>query len=471
MNKKRGLSVLLVLMLAFSTFGVYADEHMEEETNTIVDIAVANEDFGTLVAALTEAELVETLQGEGPFTVFAPTNEAFADLLEALKIEAVDLLAHPQLTDVLLYHVVEGKVMSSDLEDGMEAPTVGGENVTISLEDGVFVNESEVIQPDIEADNGVIHVINSVLVPESFVLEAEEEEEIVVEEEILEEEESVIEEAVRKTIVLKEGEDQAMVNGQTMTLPLAPYMVEDRTLIPLRFVSEALGYEVRWDGEARKVTILDQEETFVEMTIGVISATVRGTEVEMHVAPEIHPGTDRTVVPLRFVSETLGYHVHWDDETHDITITSVVAEDEPMEETNTIVDIAVGNESFSTLVAALQAADLVETLQSEGPFTVFAPTDEAFAALLEDLEIEAADLLAHPQLGEVLLYHVVAGTVMSGDLVDGSEVATAGGETIMFDLEDGVFVNESEVVQSDIEADNGVIHVINKVLVPESFEL
>ncbi len=122
-------------------------------------------------------------------------------------------------------------------------------------------------------------------------------------------------------------------------------------------------------------------------------------------------------------------------------------------------------------MAALVEADLVETLQGEGPFTVFAPTNEAFADLLEALEIEAADLLAHPQLADVLLYHVVSGAVMSGDLVDGMEVATAAGETITIDLEDGVFVNESEVVAADIEADNGVIHVINAVLVPESFEL
>ncbi len=81
---------------------------MEGETNTIVDIAVADENFSILVAALMEADLVETLQGEGPFTVFAPTDDAFLELLAALEIEAADLLAHPQLADVLLYHVVSG---------------------------------------------------------------------------------------------------------------------------------------------------------------------------------------------------------------------------------------------------------------------------------------------------------------------------------------------------------------------------
>ena len=465
MNKKSLLALMLVFMLAFSTFGVYADQHMDEESNTIVDIAVADENFSTLVAALTEAELVETLQGEGPFTVFAPTDAAFADLLAALEIEAADLLAHPQLADVLLYHVVAGAVMSTDLEEGMEAETVGGESLTFSLEDGVFVNESEVVQADIEADNGVIHVIDSVLVPESFVLEVEEEEEII------EEEEEVIEAPVSRTIILEVDNPQAMVDGQAMMLDVAPYIGEgDRTLVPLRFVSEALGYEVQWDGDARTVTIMDGDEIAVLLTIDSRSAMVYGAATELEVPPVIHAPSARTVVPLRFVSETLGYDVEWHDDTRTIVITMDKEEEEEVV-SNTIVDIALAGENFSILVAALQAADLVETLQGEGPFTVFAPTDEAFEALLEALEIEAADLLAHPQLADVLLYHVVAGAVMSTDLEDGMEAETVGGESVTISLEDGVFVNEAEVVTADIEADNGVIHVIDSVLVPESFVL
>ena len=137
---------------------------------SIVDIALANDDFSILVAALVEADLVDALSGEGPFTVFAPTNAAFADLLEALDIEAADLLAHPQLADVLLYHVVSGQVMSGDLVDGMEAATLQGEMLTVDLTDGVMINASQVITADIEASNGVIHVIDTVLVPEAFSL-------------------------------------------------------------------------------------------------------------------------------------------------------------------------------------------------------------------------------------------------------------------------------------------------------------
>ena len=131
---------------------------------------------------------------------------------------------------------------------------------------------------------------------------------------------------------------------------------------------------------------------------------------------------------------------------------------------NTIVDIAVGNEDFSTLVAALKAADLVDTLNGDGPFTVFAPTDEAFAALPEG----ALDgLLADPQaLANVLTLHVVAGKDEAADLLGVTEVATVQGEVLSVDTTDGVSVGGAKVIQADVEASNGVIHVIDRVILP-----
>jgi len=306
MSKKIFSIILVVLMIMTSTVAFAQDE-------TVVEIAVNDGSFTTLVAALQEAELVEALSGEGPFTVFAPTDDAFADLLAQLDISAQDLLNHPQLTDVLLYHVVSGKVMSTDLSEGLEAETLKGDSIMVSLEGGVFINESEVVTADVEGSNGVIHVIDKVLVPEDFVLETEPDE--------------------------------------------------------------------------------------------------------------------------------------------------------------TVVDIAVNNGSFTTLVAALQEAELVEALSGEGPFTVFAPTDDAFADLLAQLDITAEDLLNHPQLTDVLLYHVVSGKVMSTDLSEGLEAETLKGDSIMVSLEGGVFINESEVVTADVEGSNGVIHIIDKVLVPGDFVL
>ena len=131
----------------------------------IVDTATSNGSFKTLVAAVQAAGLVETLKGAGPFTVFAPTDEAFA----ALPAGTVDDLLKPEnkekLAKILTYHVVSGKVMSGDLKDGMKAATVAGVEVTVDLDNGAMVNDAKVVTPDVAADNGVIHVIDKVLMP------------------------------------------------------------------------------------------------------------------------------------------------------------------------------------------------------------------------------------------------------------------------------------------------------------------
>jgi uncharacterized surface protein with fasciclin (FAS1) repeats len=276
-------------------------------TESIVELAVADGRFSTLVGALQTAGLVEALQGEGPYTVFAPTDDAFAALpagtLESLSIE--------QLTDILLYHVVPGKVMVADALalDGQMADTLlRGRQLGISIEgETVRINHVSVVIPDIEASNGVIHVIDAVLLP-----------------------------------------------------------------------------------------------------------------------------------PV----------------------------EEAMEEMGTIVDVAVADGRFSTLVGALQAAGLVEALQGEGPFTVFAPTDEAFAALpagtLEGLSVE--------QLTDILLYHVVSGEVVAADVagLSGQMVDTLlSGKQIEVAVEGGtVAINDATVIITDVLASNGVIHVIDAVLLP-----
>ncbi|MFN6951648.1 MAG: fasciclin domain-containing protein [Albidovulum sp.] len=151
----------LIALAAASAFALSA--HAAEKD--IVDTAVGAGSFKTLVAAVEAAGLVETLKGEGPFTVFAPTDDAFA----ALPAGTVENLLKPEnkamLTAILTYHVVPGKVMSSDLSNGMKAGTVQGSEVTITTEGGVKVNEANVTTADIEATNGVIHVIDAVIMP------------------------------------------------------------------------------------------------------------------------------------------------------------------------------------------------------------------------------------------------------------------------------------------------------------------
>jgi uncharacterized surface protein with fasciclin (FAS1) repeats len=168
---KKVLALALVASISLVACGSDASTEVVDTTvmeevaaNDIVAVASSTEGFSTLVAALSAASLVEILQGEGPFTVFAPNDEAFA----ALPAGLLEKLLLPEnvavLTSILTYHVVDGKVMSTDVTAG-DAPTVEGSTLALALMDGVQVNDATVIAADVEASNGVIHVINKVLVP------------------------------------------------------------------------------------------------------------------------------------------------------------------------------------------------------------------------------------------------------------------------------------------------------------------
>ena len=161
---KKLFSIILFITSLVGSFHsvAKADGHMAD----LVDTALAADQFNTLATALEAADLVETLKGEGPFTVFAPTDEAFkkidpATLNDLLKPENKD-----KLTAILTYHVLSGKVMSSDIKGDMEAATVNGKNISIKLMNGkVMINAATVIGADVKATNGVIHIIDTVLLP------------------------------------------------------------------------------------------------------------------------------------------------------------------------------------------------------------------------------------------------------------------------------------------------------------------
>lgn len=155
----------MIIATAASAFALGACSNMMDDPD-IVDIAASNDDFSTLVAAVSAAGLVETLKGDGPFTVFAPNNAAFAKLPDG----TVESLLEPEnkqaLTDILTYHVVAGKVIAADVVNLDRATTVNGKDVHIRVRDGaVHINDSQVIATDIVGSNGVIHVIDSVLLP------------------------------------------------------------------------------------------------------------------------------------------------------------------------------------------------------------------------------------------------------------------------------------------------------------------
>jgi transforming growth factor-beta-induced protein len=294
----------------------------------IVDTAVAAGSFKTLAAALGAAGLVDTLKGDGPFTVFAPTDDAFA----ALPAGLVDALLKPEnkatLVQILTYHVVAGKVLAADVTAG-PVETVEGSEATISTDGGVKIDGANVVATDIMASNGVIHVIDAVLVPK-----------------------------------------------------------------------------------------------------GVDAAAL------------LAPAPAATDAP----------------KTTDVAASA------------DIVDTAVAAGSFNTLAAALGAAGLVDTLKGDGPFTVFAPTDDAFAALPAGL-VEKLLLPANKDvLVKILTYHVVAGKVLAADVKAGP-VKTVEGSEATITIDGGVKIDKANVVTTDVMATNGVIHVIDAVLVPADVDV
>jgi len=167
---KKSISLCLIALMFVFTATANDDKKVLEKPKAdkdIVDLAVGTEFLSTLVAAVKAGGLVDVLKGDGPFTVFAPTNEAFAKLPEG----TVESLLKPENKDklikILTYHVVAGKVMSTDLSNGMEAETVQGQKIKIMLKDGVaMVNNATITTADIEASNGVVHVIDTVIMPE-----------------------------------------------------------------------------------------------------------------------------------------------------------------------------------------------------------------------------------------------------------------------------------------------------------------
>ena len=447
-------------------------QEQAEQPGTIVDIAVADDRFETLVAALQAAELVETLQGDGPFTVFAPTDDAFAALPEG-TVEAL-LEDIPALTDILLYHVVAGDVRAADVVTLDAAVTVQGESVSITVEgDNVRINDSLVIIADVVASNGVIHVIDAVLIPPEPAVEAMQDEQAEQPQQAQQSEQAeqpgtIVDIAVAddrfETLVaaLQAAELVETLQGDgpfTVFAPTddafaaLPEGTVEALLEDIPALTDILLYHVvSGDVRAADVVTLDAAVTVQGESVSI---TVDGDNVRIN---------DSLVIIADVVASNGVIHVI---DTVLIPPEPAVEamQDEQSEQPGTIVDIAVADDRFETLVAALQAAELVETLQGDGPFTVFAPTDDAFAALPEGtVEALLEDI---PALTDILLYHVVAGDVRAADVVTLDAAVTVQGESVSITVEDdNVRINDSLVIIADIVASNGVIHVIDAVLLP-----
>lgn len=164
-TRKQFLAIVMaVAMLA--GFSLVSNAKEANKTPNVVEIAVSNPDFSILVEAVAKADLAQALSADGPFTVFAPTNKAFETLFKQLDINGIDDLTAAQLKPILMYHVVAGKVMSTDLSNSMVGTLNQGKSLRIDLSKGVMINESKVVAADIAGKNGVIHVIDKVLIPQ-----------------------------------------------------------------------------------------------------------------------------------------------------------------------------------------------------------------------------------------------------------------------------------------------------------------
>ena len=408
---------------------------------TVVDIVVNSETHNTLEAAVVAAGLVETLQGAGPFTVFAPTDAAFA-ALPAGTIEAL-LADIPALTNILTYHVAGAKAMSSSLSNGQKVVTVQGKEVTVTInENGVFINNAKVTVADIEAENGVVHVIDAVLLPPTMPA-------TVVDIVVNSETHNTLEAAVVAAGLVEtlQGAGPFTVFAPTdAAFAALPAGTVEALLADIPALTNILTYHVA--GAKTMSSSLSNGQKVV---------TVQGKEVIVTINENGVFINNAKVTVADIEAENGVVHV----------IDAVLL---PPSMPATVVDIVVNSETHNTLEAAVVAAGLVETLRGAGPFTVFAPTDAAFAALpAGTIEALLADI---PALTNILTYHVAGAKAMSSSLSNGQKVVTVQGKEVTVTIdENGVFINNAKVTVADIEADNGVVHVIDAVLIPTTTDI
>ena len=390
----------------------------------------------SLVSAVVQAELLETLQGTGPFTLFAPTDQAFADA--GIDLAALDTPEGKQtLTDILLYHVVAGNVPSTALSECMTAEAVNGQSLSFTVGDSVMVNDATVSIADVNTSNGVIHVIDTVLMPTDTPNDIPRTAQCT---------------GVHNSLV------SAVVQAELLeTLqgagPFTVFAPTDQAFADAGIDLAALDTP---EGKATLSDILLYHVLDSAVPAANVSDCMTATAVNGH--------------PLAF---SVGASVTVNGAT--VTATDVPTSnglihviDKVLMPTDTPRDIpstAGCTGVHDSLVAAVVQADLLTTLQGEGPFTLFAPTDQAFADAGIDLAaLDTPDGVA--TLSDILLAHVVAASVPAADVSDCMTAQTANGHSLAFTVGDTVMVNGATVTTADVMTSNGIIHVIDKVLMP-----
>ena len=413
---------------------------------SIVDIAVNNPTFSILVSALAKADLVETLKGAGPFTVFAPTDAAFTALFSELGVSGIADLSAETLIPILLSHVVSGNITSGQLKNGEVETLNDDKKIVVNTSNGVTIDgDINVVLADAQGSNGVVHVIDKVIMPETATTTN-----TIVDVAVGNEDFSILVAALQKANLV-----DALADEDAMLTVFAPTNQAFSDLLTELGASSLDDIEVATLTNILLYHVIDGKNNAADISTGYFSTLASGPSDGSNLS--FYVDMETTIINNR--ANITGTDIAADNGVIHV-IDKVIL---PL----SIVDIAVNNPTFSILVAALIKADLVGTLSGTGPFTVFAPTNDAFTALFTELGVSGIEDLTAEALTPILLSHVVSGNVTSGDLTNG-EVQTLNTEKkVMIDITDGVKIDgTSNVVLADVQGSNGVVHVIDKVILP-----
>lgn len=457
---KKFIYIPALLVLPLMWLSSCSDDSDPAVTQNIVEVAVDN-GFNALATALVRTGLDQVLSADqGTYTVFAPTDAAFTALLSAIG-QDLESVPDDVLTNILLYHVVPGaKVYSSEVAAGnvptaISSAAIADKSITLSTNGGgVQVDGVSVVQADIEATNGIIHVIDQVIAPDDITQFVG----TILQPAYFNKDFSILVAAASKANLVG-----AILDAEALTI-FAPNNAAfnaagiDESNIG-QFSSEVLADIVAYHAVAGKALS-------TALNAGDELATLQGESLFVSITsdPKVYLNGTYNVVAADIEAGTGAIHV----------IDAVM-----MPPTQNVVEIALAANGadpaeFTSLVAALLRADsegnagLVNALSSaEGKFTVFAPTDAAFAQLLTDLQMASLNDIPIATLISVLQYHVLDSRVYSTDITNGASARSLqGGDLSVTINDDGVFLDESKVVSANINGTNGVIHVIDKVLLP-----
>ncbi|RCH75936.1 MAG: hypothetical protein DBX07_02065 [Candidatus Poseidoniales archaeon] len=503
---KRNALIALIMTACLMTMPIAMADSSEDIPTNATNTGVHD----TLVDALVQADLVSTLQGDGPFTVFAPTDQAFADAgIDLSTFDTDEEIA--VLTDILLYHVyTAGAVYAADVTDGLTVAMANGDDASFTVTDGtVMIGDATVTTADVMASNGVIHVIDKVLMPPADLVD------IAAVAMSTGMHDSLVAALVKADLVSTvQGDgpftvfaptDQAFTNAG---IDLDSFTTDEEiaaltNILLYHVYSGAVNAADVTDGLAVQMVNGDYAQfTVTEGTVMIEDATVTAADVMasngvIHVIDKVlMPPAPYTGVGICYNSAThmiaagasmeeCGAYMYvenysmngqeftgcYNTVSHSLTdTTQAICESYMWTPPVDIATTAMSTGIHTSLVAALSASELVATLQGDGPFTVFAPTDQAFADAGIDLAAFTTDEDI-ATLTDILLYHVYSGAVNAADVTDGLTVAMVNGDDASFTVTDGtVMVGDATVVLADVPASNGVIHVIDKVLMPPADE-